>query len=214
MISIKKFTFNPLQENTYVLFDETGECIIVDAGCYFSYEKEELTRFISENKLQPVKLINTHCHFDHILGVTFCRLTYGIPFFAHEDDEFLIDRAIAQGEVFGVPMEAVDRPDGWIGEGDQISFGKSSLEAIHAPGHAPGSLVFYHRGQGFILAGDVLFQGSIGRTDLPKGSYEQLIDHIKSKLLVLPDETVVYCGHGPETTIGAEKATNPFLSDE
>ena len=214
MISIKKFTFNPLQENTYILYDETGDCIIVDAGCYFGYEKEELTCFISENNLRPVKLVNTHCHFDHILGITFCRTKYRVPFFAHKDDEFLIERAVAQGDVFDVPVEPVDLPDEWISEGERISFGNSSMEILHVPGHAPGSLVFYDPAQGFILAGDVLFQGSIGRTDLPRGNYEQLISHIKNKLLILPDETIVYCGHGPETTIGEEKATNPFLSGE
>lgn len=212
MINVKKFIFNPLQENTYILYDETSDCVIIDAGCYFNYEQEELTRFIREMKLRPVKLVNTHCHFDHILGVTFCRLTYRIPFLAHKDDEFLIGRAVVQGDVFGVPMEPVDLPDEWIGEGERFSFGNSSMEILHVPGHAPGSLVFYDPIQGFILAGDVLFRGSIGRTDLPKGNFEQLISHIKSKLLILPDETIVYCGHGPETTIGAEKRTNPFLA--
>ncbi len=213
MISIKKFTFNPLQENTYILYDETGDCLIVDAGCYFQNEREELSRFISENKLKPVKLVNTHAHFDHILGTTFCRVKYRIPFFMHREDEFLIDRAVAQGDMFGVPFEPVDRPDGWINEGEQIRFGTSSLEVLHVPGHAPGSLVFYCPEQHFLIAGDVLFCGSIGRTDLPKGNYEQLIANIKSKLLVLPEETLVYCGHGPETTIGEEKANNPFLTD-
>jgi hydroxyacylglutathione hydrolase len=212
MINVKKFTFNPLQENTYILYDETSDCVIIDAGCYFNYEQEELTRFIREMKLRPVKLVNTHCHFDHILGITFCRLIYKIPFLAHKDDEFLIGRAVVQGDVFGVPMEPVDLPDEWIGEGERFSFGNSSMEILHVPGHAPGSLVFYDPIQGFILAGDVLFRGSIGRTDLPKGNFEQLISHIKGKLLILPDETIVYCGHGPETTIGAEKRTNPFLA--
>ncbi len=212
MINVKKFTFNPLQENTYILYDETSDCVIIDAGCYFNYEQEELTRFIREMKLCPVKLVNTHCHFDHILGITFCRLTYRIPFLAHKDDEFLIERAVVQGDVFGVPMEPVDLPDEWIGEGERLSFGNSSMEILHVPGHAPGSLVFYDPIQDFILAGDVLFRGSIGRTDLPKGNLEQLISHIKDKLLILPDETIVYCGHGPETTIGAEKRTNPFLA--
>jgi len=212
MINVKKFTFNPLQENTYILYDETSDCVIIDAGCYFNYEQEELTRFIREMKLCPVKLVNTHCHFDHILGITFCRLTYRIPFLAHKDDEFLIERAVVQGDVFGVPMEPVDLPDEWIGEGERLSFGNSSMEILHVPGHAPGSLVFYDPIQEFILAGDVLFRGSIGRTDLPKGNLEQLISHIKDKLLILPDETIVYCGHGPETTIGAEKRTNPFLA--
>lgn len=213
MISIKKFTFNPLQENTYVLYDETGDCIIVDAGCYFSYEKEELVSFIEESGLNPVKLVNTHCHFDHILGITFCRTKYKVPFYMHQDDEFLIERAVTQGQMFGLPLEPVDPPDGWIEEGDKISFGNSWLEAIHVPGHAPGSLVFYHPGQKFVIAGDVLFKGSIGRTDLPQGSYEQLIDNIKNKLLILPEDTMVYCGHGPETSIGAEKDSNPFLME-
>lgn len=212
MIDIKKFTFNPLQENTYILFDETADCIIIDAGCYADYEKEELVRFVAEKGLNPVKLVNTHCHFDHILGVTFCRNRYGIPFYAHQADQFLLERAVAQGEVFGVPLEQVEPPDEWISEGDEVSFGKSRLEVIHVPGHAPGSLVFYNGEQKFLLAGDVLFQGSVGRTDLPGGSFEQLIGHIKSKLLILPGDTVVYCGHGPETTIGEEKVYNPFLS--
>lgn len=211
MISIQKFTFNPLLENTYVLYDETGECIIIDAGCYLTEEQEELVRFIDTTGLQPVKLINTHCHFDHILGVTFCRTTYRIPFFAHRDEEFLIRHAVTQGEVFGVPLDPVEEPDGWISEGDPVSFGNSAMETIHVPGHAPGSLVFYHPEQKFLLAGDVLFRGSVGRTDLPKGSYEQLIGNIRSKLLVLPDDVIVYCGHGPETSIGQERLNNPFL---
>ena len=195
MIKVHKFTFNPLQENTYVLYDETGECIIVDAGCYFNDEREELVRFIGDAGLRPVKLVNTHCHFDHILGITFCRTRYNIPFGAHRDDEFLIKHAVTQGEVFGVPLDPVDPPDEWISEGDPVNFGNSQLETIHVPGH-----------------GDVLFQGSIGRTDLPKGSYEQLIGNIQVKLFALPDDTIVYCGHGPETSIGEEKEHNPFLS--
>jgi glyoxylase-like metal-dependent hydrolase (beta-lactamase superfamily II) len=124
----------------------------------------------------------------------------------------MITHAVTQGEVFGVPFDPVDPPDGWISEGEPVCFGNSRMETIHVPGHAPGSLVFYHPEQKFLLAGDVLFRGSIGRTDLPKGNYEQLIGHIHQKLLVLPGDTVVYCGHGPETTIGAEKERNPFLS--
>ena len=212
MIQIQKFTFNPLQENTYVLYDETGDCIIVDAGCYFDYEKEELTGFIDEKKLVPVKLVNTHGHFDHILGITFCRSKYNIPFYIHKDDVFLIKQAVSQGDLFGVPIEPVDPPDGLLEEGEQISFGNSKLELIHVPGHAPGSMVLYHPGQKFLLAGDALFYGSIGRTDLPGGNYNQLTENIKHKLLVLPEDTVVYSGHGPETSIGFEKNSNPFLS--
>ncbi len=213
MIYIQKFTFNPIQENTYVLYDETGECVIVDAGCYFENEKDELTRFIEEKNLKPVKLVNTHCHFDHVLGVSFCRSRYNIPFLAHKNDAAMIDDAVAHGDAFGVPVEPIELPDEYLDEGDVVKFGNSELELFHVPGHAPGSLVIHQPEQKFLLAGDVLFYGSIGRTDLPGGSYEQLITNIKKKLLVLPEETIVYSGHGPETNIGFEKKSNPFLMD-
>ncbi|MGQ8338719.1 MBL fold metallo-hydrolase [Sunxiuqinia sp. A32] len=213
MIQIQKFTFNPVQENTYLLYDETGECIIIDAGCHFDYEKEELDSFITDKGLKPVKLVNTHCHFDHILGITHCRTKYKIPFYAHQADEFLIENAVAHGDRFAVPVEPIDKPDHYLDEGDLVEFGNSKLEIIHVPGHAPGSLVFHQPEQQFILVGDVLFYGSIGRTDLPQGSFEQLISNIKNKLFILPNETVVYSGHGPETSIGFEKQNNPFLMD-
>jgi glyoxylase-like metal-dependent hydrolase (beta-lactamase superfamily II) len=213
MIQIKKFTFNPIQENTYVLYDETGECIIIDAGCYFDYEKEELDGFILSQNLKPVKLVNTHCHFDHILGINHCRSKYNVPFFAHKEDGFLVEQIVGQGDRFGVPVEPVSPPDHFLTEGGTVTFGNSSLEVVHVPGHAPGHVVLYSPSQHFLVAGDVLFYGSIGRTDLPKGSFEQLVGNIKTKLLVLPDETAVYCGHGPETSIGFEKKHNPFLLD-
>ncbi|HKJ43296.1 MAG TPA: MBL fold metallo-hydrolase [Sunxiuqinia sp.] len=213
MIQIKKFTFNPIQENTYVLYDETGECIIVDAGCYFDYEREELDKFIADNKLNPVKLVNTHCHFDHIIGINHCRATYKVPFYAHPEDNFLVERIVESGDRFGVSVEPVDPPDHPLQEGKQVTFGDSTLEVIHVPGHAPGHVVLHHPDQQFLIAGDVLFYGSIGRTDLPKGSFEQLVENIKTKLFPLPDETVVYAGHGPETSIGFEKQSNPFLVD-
>jgi len=212
MIQVKKFTFNPIQENTYVLYDETNECIIIDAGCYFDYEQKELSDFIEENHLRPVKLVNTHCHLDHIFGITFCRTKYKIPFIAHQAESFLVEGVVAHGERFGIPTDPVDAADEFIDENDVVQFGNSKLEVIHIPGHAPGHVVLYCRDQNFLLAGDVLFYGSVGRTDLPQGSYEQLIGNIQQKLLVLPEETVVYSGHGPETSIGFEKASNPFLS--
>ena len=213
MIQIKKFTFNPIQENTYVLYDETGECIIVDAGCFFDYEREELDNFIQTKKLKPVKLVNTHCHFDHILGITHCRSKYNIPFFAHEEDGFLVEKIVEHGDRFGVPVEPVDPADHALVEGESVTFGNSSLDVIHVPGHAPGHVVLYNLEQHFLMAGDVLFYGSIGRTDLPKGSFEQLVGNIKTKLFILPDETTVFSGHGPETSIGFEKKSNPFLMD-
>lgn len=213
MIEIKKFTFNPIQENTYLLFDETRECIIVDAGCYFDDEKEELDNFISENKLNPVLLVNTHCHFDHVLGVNYCRYKYKLSFFIPEGEKSLVEWAVSQGDLFGVPTEPIDPADGELKEGEKIKFGNSELEIINAAGHSPGGLVFHHPGQKFLLAGDVLFYGSIGRTDLPGGSFKQLVSNIQTKLLVLPDETKVLCGHGPDTTISFEKINNPYLTD-
>ena len=212
MISIKKFTFNQVQENTFIAYDETGECVIIDAGCYFDNERKELDDFISAKQLKPVRLINTHCHFDHIMGITHCRTKYQIDFQAHESEVPLIEQASEHGDLFGIPMEAVDAPDSFFEEGDRITFGNSYLMVIEAPGHSPGGVVFYNPEQNILIAGDVLFYGSIGRTDLPGGSFERLVGNIKTKLLTLPDETMVYCGHGPETTIGFEKKTNPFLT--
>jgi glyoxylase-like metal-dependent hydrolase (beta-lactamase superfamily II) len=213
MIQVKKFTFNPIQENTYILYDETGECIIVDAGCFFDYEEKELDDFIQEKQLTPVKLVNTHCHFDHIMGINHCRSKYNIPFYAHSEDAFLVEGIVAHGDRFGIPVEPVDPIDQFLDEGDQITFGDSTLEVIHVPGHAPGHVVLLQPEQQLLMAGDVLFYGSIGRTDLPKGSFEQLVGNIKTKLFRLPDETTVYSGHGPETSIGFEKKNNPFLMD-
>ena len=212
MLQIKKFTFNPVQENTFVVYDETGECTIIDAGCYFEYEREELDGFIAEKQLKPVRLINTHCHFDHIMGITHCRIKYKVPFEIHPDEEVLVEHAVDSGDRFGIPMEPIDAPDAYFKEGDRITFGNSYLEVIESPGHSPGGVVFYNQEQKILIAGDVLFYGSIGRTDLPGGSFEQLTNNIKTKLLTLPEETVVYCGHGPETTIGFEKKNNPFLT--
>lgn len=212
MLQIKKFTFNPVQENTFVLFDETNECVIIDAGCYFENERKELDQYLSEKQLKPVRLINTHCHFDHIMGITHCRIKYKVPFEIHPDEEILVEHAVDHGDRFGIPMEPVDAPDAYFKEGDRLTFGNSYLNVIEAPGHSPGGVVFYNPEQKILIAGDVLFYGSIGRTDLPGGSYEQLTGNIKTKLLTLPEETVVYCGHGPETTIGFEKNNNPFLT--
>ena len=211
-MQIKKFTFNPVQENTLVVYDETGECIIVDAGCYFERERQELDRFIDDNQLKPVRLINTHCHFDHIMGVTHCRTKYKLQFEAPEGEAILVKHAVESGDRFGIPMEPIDDPDSFFGEGDRLSFGNSYLEVIEAPGHSPGGVVFHNPEEKILIAGDVLFYGSIGRTDLPGGSYEILVGNIQTKLLTLPEETIVYCGHGPETTIGFEKKNNPFLT--
>ena len=211
MLQIKKFTFNPVQENTFIVYDETGECVIIDAGCYFENERQELDTFIEQKQLKPVKLINTHCHFDHIMGVTHCRIKYNIQFEIHPDEVPLVEQAVEHGDMFAIPVEAIEPADSFLEENDRITFGNSYLRVIAAPGHSPGGVVFYNPEQKILIAGDVLFYGSIGRTDLPGGSFEQLTGNIKTKLLTLPEETVVYCGHGPETTIGFEKRNNPYL---
>ncbi len=212
MIKIEKFVVNPLGENSLVISDETGECIFIDPGFYYEEEYEEIKNYIHENQLKPVKVLNTHCHFDHILGVDFIRDEYRIPFLAHPADAFWVEKAVDQGAMFGFTISPVRPIDILVEEGDVVRFGNTELEAIHVPGHSPGHLVFFNRKEQFLIAGDVLFYGSIGRTDLPGGHYQTLIDGIKTKLFSLPDETKVYCGHGPETSLGFEKQSNPFLT--
>ena len=213
MIRIEKYTVNPLQENSYLIYDETKECVIIDAGFHYRDEREEILSVISENNLRPVKLINTHGHFDHLIGVEFLRETYKIPFLIHASDAFWVEGAVDQGDFFGFKMKPVRPPDGFISPEEPVKFGNSSLSVFHVPGHSPGHVVFYAPEEKFIIAGDVLFYGSIGRTDLPGGDFKILVSGIKSKLLTLPGEVTVYSGHGPETTIGFEKQNNPFLKD-
>lgn len=212
MISVEKFVVNPLGENSYIIADETGECIFVDPGFYYDEEYDEVKDFIKDNKLTPVKITNTHCHFDHIMGVEFVRNEFHIPFHAHADDAFWVDRATEQARMFGFEIKPVSPVDKFFAENEFIEFGNSRLKIIHVPGHSPGHVVFYSEKDKILIAGDVLFYGSIGRTDLPGGNYETLISGIKEKLFELPDDTTVYCGHGPETTLGFEKNTNPFLT--
>lgn len=212
MIKIEKFVVNPLGENSLVISDETGECIFIDPGFFYDEEKDEIRSYIADNKLKPVKITNTHCHFDHIMGVEFIRNEYGIPLHAHADDAFWIEAAQEQANRFGFEVEPVRPIDAFLVENEKIKFGNTELEILHIPGHTPGHVVFYNQEAGILIAGDVLFYGSIGRTDLPRGNHNDLISNIKTKLFKLPDNTKVYCGHGPETTIGFEKSTNPFLT--
>jgi hydroxyacylglutathione hydrolase len=211
MITIKTFVFNSFQENTYLLFDETKECIIVDAGCYTQNEYNELSSFIEKNNLTPVKLINTHGHIDHILGIEYFAKKYNLKAEAHVNDIPIIEQASFYGKVFGLDLENHPKIDVYLKEGDVVSFGNSSIQVFHVPGHSPGSVAFYSAPDNFVITGDVLFKGSIGRTDLTGGSLDQLMDSINSKLLTLPDDTLVFPGHGSTTTIGEERNTNPFL---
>ncbi|MEZ5104387.1 MAG: MBL fold metallo-hydrolase [Draconibacterium sp.] len=212
MIKVEKFVVNPLGENSFIISDETGECIFIDPGFYYEEEFQEITDYIRNNKLKPVKITNTHCHFDHILGVEFVRKEFNIPFYAHEADEFWVERVVDQGQMFGFEINPVSPIDQFLKENEFVEFGNTKLKIIHVPGHSPGHVVFYNEPEPVLIAGDVLFYGSIGRTDLPGGNYETLISGIKNKLFPLPDNTKVYCGHGPETTLGFEKSTNPFLT--
>ena len=212
MIKVEKFEVNPLRENSFVLSDESGECVFVDPGFFYREERREIKEYIADNKLKPIKIINTHCHFDHIMGVEFIRNEYKIPLCAHADDAFWINKASEQGQMFGFDMKPVAPIDYFLNEKETLTFGDSLLEIIHIPGHSPGHIVFYNNENNILIAGDVLFYGSIGRSDLPGGDHETLISNIKNKLFQLPGNTKVFCGHGPETTLGFEKSTNPFLT--
>lgn len=212
MIKIQSFTFNGFQENTYVLFDESKKCIIIDPGCYEQNEKLELERFIVDNELEPVKLINTHCHIDHVLGNRFVAEKWSLDLEMHELDLPTLHSVKDYCQLYGFHnYEESSEPSTFLKDGDKIHFGNSSLDVLFTPGHAPGHIVLYSNEQHFVIGGDVLFQMSIGRTDLPGGDYDTLINSIKDKLLPLDEQTKVYSGHGPSTTIGYEKTNNPFL---
>ena len=211
MLTVTSFVFSPVQENTYVVHNESGDCIIVDPGCYFGNERNELKEFIENGQLAPKYLLNTHCHLDHVFGNKFVHDTYGLTLHLHEKEKPLLDYAPTSGLSWGLPFDNYRGDLIFLREGEVIRLGDDELEVLFTPGHSPGHVSFWCKAQHFVLSGDVLFRQSIGRTDLPGGSFETLIQSIREKLFVLPDETVVYAGHGPETTVGAEKADNPFL---
>jgi hydroxyacylglutathione hydrolase len=211
-LKIKVFTFNPIQENTYVLSDDTGEAVVIDAGCYHEQEKQILKQYIDNEGLKLKMVVNTHLHFDHQFGNRFLFEEYGLKPHAHPDDEFLLERVVAGTFVYGFPINEDAQPIGYyIKEGDLLKVGNTTLRCIHVPGHCPGHLAFHDAENKVLFAGDILFRGSIGRTDLEQGNHEQLITGITEKLLTLPPDTIVYPGHGPATTIGEEKQHNPYL---
>lgn len=212
MIKIKTFIFNPFQENTYLLYDETNNAVIIDPGCYTNEEEDTLLSFIKEKNISLKRILNTHSHIDHILGNKFISEQFQLPIESHQADEFLIKNAKEQAVVFGMQMDKPPLPGNYLDEGMQIRFGDSVLDIVHAPGHSPGSLVYYSKKEKFMIVGDVLFNQSIGRTDLPGGSYDILLNSITHKLFPLGDDMKVYSGHGPTTTISQERTSNPFLS--
>ncbi|GJM31129.1 MAG: MBL fold hydrolase [Saprospiraceae bacterium] len=212
MSDVVGLTFNDFQENTYLVYDETGECVVFDPGCNSTQEEKALVAKIEMLKLKPVRLINTHCHIDHVFGNAFISDTYNLPLEIHRGELQVLEAVPQIAMMYGIAMRSKSpEPKRFIEEGDIISFGNTHLEAIFTPGHSPASLSFFCKESGFIIAGDVLFQGSIGRTDLPGGNYDTLISNIVKKLLPLGDDVKVYPGHGPATTIGVERKTNPFL---
>jgi len=212
MINVKKFTFNPFSENTYVLYDETKECVIVDPGCYYEAEEKMICDFINENSLIPVKLLHTHSHLDHVFGSGFVAEKYQLDLWIHSEDKQTLQAFSLSAGMYGIPIRKAP-PEKYnlfdLNEG--VSFGESNLKIRFVPGHAPGHVVFISKESNFVINGDCLFDGSIGRTDLPGGDHATLIRCIKEQLFTLNDDCLVYCGHGEETTIGKEKRTNPFL---
>jgi hydroxyacylglutathione hydrolase len=211
MIKVKVFTFSPVQENTYVLYNEQNKAIIIDPGCYFSAEQETLKNFINDTQLEPVRLLNTHCHLDHVFGNKWVSETWKLELWLHAGEEQMLKLAPLSGEKWGLPFQNYRGPLHFLEEGDTILLGDDELRVILAPGHSPASICFYCEKQKILIGGDVLFRESIGRTDLPGGDHETLLKSIREKLFVLPDDVVVYPGHGIPTTIGYEKEHNPFL---
>jgi glyoxylase-like metal-dependent hydrolase (beta-lactamase superfamily II) len=211
-MNIKSFTFNPFQENTYIVYDKTKECLIIDPGCYTDAERKELKAFIEEKELTPVKLINTHCHIDHVLGNKFASEQWNIQLYMHKEDLPVLEKVGDIGKMYGLEdYEGSPYPKHFLAQGDTLTFGKSSFEILFTPGHAPGHICLYSKENNLLIAGDVIFQGSIGRTDLPGGDHSTLINSIITQLFPLPNETQVFCGHGPSTNLGYEKEHNPFL---
>ena len=212
MLQIKSFEFSPIQENTYILYNEFNDCLIIDPGCYYDDEKDELLNYIDKMDLKPRMLLNTHCHLDHVFGNKFVAEKFGLRLQLHKNEKLVLDFAPKSGLMYNLPFDNYTGEFIYLKEGDTVMLGEDELTVIEAPGHSPGHICFYCAKQHFIISGDVLFNRSIGRTDLPGGDHETLLKNIREKLFVLPDETKVYSGHGPMTTIGEEKKYNPFLN--
>ncbi len=212
MLSVKSFIFNPVQENSYILFNEKGECCIIDPGCYFPEERKELKNFVDSAGLRPILLLNTHCHLDHVFGNNYVSETWNLELHIHEKDKPVLDFAPESGRMWQLPFDNYEGPLHFLEAGESLQIGDDRLDILFTPGHSPGSISFYHKEGGFVIAGDVLFQGSIGRTDLPGGDFDTLSQSIRTQIYTLPDETKVYSGHGPVTTVGVEKRQNPFVT--
>lgn len=213
MLHIKKFTFNPFQENTYIIYNDLKEAVIIDPGCYTAEEKNILKNFILEQQLTPLALLSTHCHIDHVLGNAFVISQFGLDYYIHKEDLVTLSALERTAQMYGFPaIEVSPEPTHFIEDGQLLQFGSIALKVIFGPGHAPGHVAFYNAENNFVINGDILFKGSFGRYDLPNGNLDVLRDTIVRKMFNLPDNTVVYTGHGPETTIREEKLSNPILA--
>lgn len=214
MLTIKSFTFFPefFGENTYVLSDETGACVVIDPGCHHRHEREALLAYLEDSGLRLEKVLNTHCHIDHILGNAMLVERYQVPLLAHRDDLYNLVGAEAFARMWGLSIEPSPEPDHFIEEGDTLHFGTTELEVIFTPGHSRGHVAFFHRESQQVFSGDVLFRDSVGRVDLPGGSASVLIDSILHKLFPLGDAVKVYPGHMETTTIGRERQQNPLVA--
>jgi glyoxylase-like metal-dependent hydrolase (beta-lactamase superfamily II) len=213
MLQIECFTFNAFQENTYLLINENKECWVVDPGMYENDELSYFTTYISTHGLKPQSIINTHTHLDHIFGVNGLKNEYDIPFGIHTTDLPVLNGAAGAAMLFGFNFRNIPKVDFYIEANTPLSLGTDILDVRYTPGHSPGSISFYYAADNWVIGGDVLFNGSIGRTDLPGGNFDTLIKSIKTELFTLPDNTLVYSGHGPTTNIGQEKKHNPFLQN-
>jgi hydroxyacylglutathione hydrolase len=211
MLQIASFTFSPIQENTYLLYNSLGDACLIDPGCYTKHEQNELDGFIKNKALTVRMLLQTHCHLDHVFGLKWAAETYGLHPWIHPNEQQVLQLAPISGQMWNLPFDNYNGPLQWLKEGQILKLGDDELKVLFAPGHSPGHVCFYCEAQGFVIGGDVLFQRSIGRTDLPGGNHRVLIESIREQLFTLPDETIVHPGHGPATTVGEEKRFNPFL---
>ena len=211
MLTVQPFTFNPVQENTYVVYNEKGDCCIIDPGCYFASEEQQLTGFIEQNRLKPVLLLNTHCHLDHIFGNRFIHKKYNLLLHLHPQEKAVLEYGPTAGQLWQLPFDNYDAELIFIDDGQTVRIGEEELQILFTPGHSPGSISFYSPAHKFVISGDVLFEGSIGRTDLPGGDFTILEESIKMRLYTLPPDVIVYPGHGDSTTIGDEMKGNPFV---
>ncbi len=211
MLKVKSFEFSPIQENTYVLYNDNNECAIIDPGCYYPNEVDELKRFIHQNKLTPILLLNTHCHLDHVFGNKAISEAYNLTLHLHKNEQKVLEFAPTSGLMYNLPFDNYTGDFIFLEHGDVVKIGTDELNVLLTPGHSPGSISFYNAVNGFVIGGDVLFKNSVGRSDLPGGNHDTLIESIKTQILTLPPQTIVYSGHGPQTTVGVEMANNPYL---